>query len=81
MKFLSKMQTNKKSVAIVTEYETKIKGIITERDFLTKVLGKIDLNSQNPSPKLVNFMTVNPECLLNRHILSYAINNMLPGRL
>ena len=76
---LHEMQTNKKSVAIVTEYETKIKGIITERDFLTKVLGKIDLSSQNSSPKVVNFMTKNPECLLSRHILSYAINNMLEG--
>jgi CBS domain containing-hemolysin-like protein len=24
-------------------------------------------------------MTKNPECLLSRHILSYAINNMLEG--
>jgi len=77
---LNEMQTNKKSVAILTEYETKIIGIITERDFLMKVLGKIDLNRQAPSPKAKDFMTKNPECLLSRHIISYAINNMLEGR-
>ncbi|MBG08957.1 MAG: hypothetical protein CME68_09380 [Halobacteriovoraceae bacterium] len=77
---LNKMQTNKKSVAILTEYETKIKGIMTERDFLIKVLGKVDFNLQASSISISNFMTKNPECLLSRHILSYAINNMLEGR-
>ncbi len=76
---LNQMQINKKSVAILTEYETKIKGIMTERDFLFKVIGSVDLNSNNHSPKASDFMTKNPECLLSRHILSYAINNMLEG--
>ena len=66
-------------MAVLTEYETNIKGIITERDFLNKVLGKVDLNLKTSSPNIKQFMTPNPECLLSRHILSYAINNMLSG--
>jgi len=53
-----------------------LKGIITERDILKKVFGKHEIGSQIPAK---NFMTPNPDTLLERHVMSYAINNMFEG--
>jgi CBS domain-containing protein len=74
---LKKMQEEKKGAALLVEYETRIKGILTERDFLLKVVGKHKIEGK-PLP-VKDFMTSNPDCLLARHILSYALNNMFEG--
>ena len=71
---LKSMQEEKKGAAILVEYETIIKGIITERDFVIKILGKHNLEDR-PLP-VSDFMTPNPDCLLSRHILSNALNSM-----
>ena len=71
---LKSMQEEKKGAAILVEYETIIKGIITERDFVIKILGKYNLEDR-PLP-VSDFMTPNPDCLLSRHILSNALNSM-----
>ena len=68
---LKKMQENKVGAILVTEYETTLRGIITERDFLLKIYGKVDLKN-----KVKDYMTPNPHTLLNRHIFAHAINNM-----
>ena len=47
---------HQKNLKNLTEYETNIKGIITERDFLNKVLGKVDL-TENLVPNTKQFMT------------------------
>ena len=71
---LKSMQEEKKGAVILVEYETMIRGIITERDFILKIIGKHRLEDR-PLP-ISEFMTPNPDCLLSRHILSNALNSM-----
>lgn len=68
------MQSRLYTVAIVVEYETTIKGIITERDLLQKVFNRVDFNSK--SYKVQEFMTPNPHCLFENHAVAHAVNNM-----
>jgi len=67
------MQRRKRGAIVLTEYETKIKGIFTERDLLFKVLGKINNNEKY---KIRDFMTKNPHTLLGKHYVAHALNNM-----
>ena len=67
------MKDRKKGSIVVTEYETKIKGVFTERDLLFKILGKSDVREELT---LKEFMTENPHTLLSKHYLAHAINNM-----
>ena len=67
------MKAARKGMVAVTRYETELVGVLTERDLLKKVFGKIDLSSQI---KVSEIMTPNPITLLEKHVLSYAINNM-----
>ncbi len=74
---VQKMQSMRNGMVVITEHETILKGIITERDILKKVFGKHAIGSDIPAK---NFMTPNPDTLLEKHVLSYAINNMFSGR-
>lgn len=74
---ITQMQTLRNGMVILTQHETMLKGIITERDILKKVFGKHEIGSQIPAK---NFMTPNPDTLLEKHVMSYAINNMFEGR-
>lgn len=67
------MRERKRGAIILTRYETEIKGIITERDLLLKVFGKVDLKEDL---LVKDFMTANPHTLLSKHYLAHAINNM-----
>ena len=67
------MQARGVGSILLTEFETILKGIFTERDFLFKVLGKYDLSQPIP---ISDFMTTNPHTLLSKHYLAHAINNM-----
>jgi predicted transcriptional regulator len=61
---------------IIVESNTKIVGIITERDILLKVVGKrLNLDSELVS----NFMTSNPECLRSSDPIAFALNKMATG--
>jgi CBS domain-containing protein len=71
---LQMMQNKRVGSLLVMEYETKIVGIITERDFLFKFFGKISYDDIRP---VTDFMTPKPHLLLHRHYLAHAINNML----
>ncbi|MCO4754215.1 MAG: CBS domain-containing protein [Bacteriovoracaceae bacterium] len=71
------MQKFRNGMVILTQHETMLKGIITERDILRKVLGKHEVGTNIPAKQ---FMTPNPDTLLEKHILSYGINNMFTGR-
>lgn len=70
---LSLMQEKRVGSILLMEYETKIKGIITERDILVKFLGKYHFNEERP---VSEFMTGDPHLLLHRHNLAHAVNNM-----
>ena len=69
---LNLMKDEKLGIVILTEFETKVVGIITERDFLFKVYGKVfDL-----SLPVKKFMTGSPHLLRPSHRVSHALNNM-----
>lgn len=70
-KVINKMIDLKESTVLVTKFGTKILGIVTERDFLLKVYGKIDLNEN-----ITKIMTPDPHVFLPRHLVGHAINNM-----
>jgi len=74
---INQMKSLRNGMVILTKHETLLKGIITERDILKKVFGKHQIGSRIPAE---NFMTPNPDTLLEKHIMSYAINNMFEGR-
>ena len=71
---LALMQEKKVGSLLVMEYETKILGIVTERDFLFKFFGKVQYEDIR---SVTEFMTPNPHLLLHRHYLAHAINNMM----
>lgn len=71
---LIKMAKAKTGYAVITEFETIIKGIFTESDIVEKVtllknFGELEL-------KVKDFMTASPDTLLEKHLISHAINNM-----
>lgn len=68
------MRTNKKGMVAITKFETELVGVLTERDLLRKVYGKLDIDEHIPVHQV---MTPNPVTLLEKHIVSYAINNMV----
>lgn len=74
---IKRMQEKKVGSILLMEYETKVKGIITERDVLTKFLGKMNYKDEMP---VTDFMTENPHLLLHRHTLAHAVNNMFKFR-
>lgn len=67
------MRDRKRGAVILTRFETELKGILTERDILLKVLGKKKVDG---SLMVKDFMTPNPHTLLSKHYLAHAINNM-----
>ena len=74
---IMKMQKLRNGMVVLTQHETILKGIITERDILKKVFGKQEINNHVLAK---NYMTPNPDTLLEKHVLSYAINNMYQGK-
>jgi CBS domain-containing protein len=70
---LKKMKEKSTTAIALVEYETILRGIITERDIIKKVLLKHDLKKEI---SIKEFMTPNPHSLLSRHLIAFAINNM-----
>jgi CBS domain-containing protein len=58
---------------IITKFGTKLVGILTLKDLITKILvseGEIDINLP-----VKNFMTKNPDSLMYKHPIGHAINH------
>ncbi len=72
-----KMSDSKLPIAAVSEWGTLLKGIITDRDFLTKVFVKdgVDL-----SKSITEIMTEQPHSMMMKHHIVYALNNMAKFR-
>lgn len=71
---LNKLRKDKLAAAVIVKHGTLISGIVTERDYLFKVFGKVpDLN--NTAIKEV--MSPGPHFLRDRNKLGYAFNNMI----
>lgn len=61
---------------VILQKDDKISGIFTERDAITKVIGK----RLNFDDETVNkYMTPNPECLNKEDPISWALNKMVAG--
>jgi len=69
------MQTERVGCVLVTRAD-KLKGIFTERDVLTQVIGRGVDATKTPVRKL---MTANPEYLRTSDSLAYALNKMSVG--
>jgi CBS domain-containing protein len=63
------------SHVILMSYGTKMVGIITERDLLTKVFGNPDVADLT----VQSIMTTGLRTMLNKHLLGHAINNLKVG--
>ncbi len=71
------MQQNKIGSVLLTDEEGILKGIVTERDILMKVVGIIDDIKTTPITKI---MTGDPVTLCEDDKIAYVMNNMHVGR-
>ena len=72
---IESMQTSHSSCILIIN-NNKITGIFTERDVITKVVGK-NVNLENE--KICNYMTKNPETLKSDDSIAFALNKMTNG--
>jgi len=72
---LHKLQHNSNG-CVILEKGGKINGIFTERDAITKVIGRRLNFDKEPVSK---YMTHNPDCLHKEDPISWALNKMVAG--
>tara|TARA_R110000868_G_scaffold202649_6_gene450365 strand:+ start:457 stop:1380 length:924 start_codon:yes stop_codon:yes gene_type:complete len=60
-------------VAAISAWGTLLKGVVTERDFITKVFPKGESELSKPTKSL---MTEKPHHMMLKHHIVYALNNM-----
>ena len=70
------MQKERIGSVLIVDKDMKLKGIITERDILIKVIGVL---SDWESRPITEIMTPNPEALMATDIIAFALNNMHVG--
>ncbi|MBI2520062.1 MAG: CBS domain-containing protein [Bdellovibrio sp.] len=63
----------KTETVLVVEYDTQLIGILTERDFVTRVIGKKLWGQRVPISQV---MSQKPKTLMPRHKIAHGINNM-----
>ncbi|OFZ17334.1 MAG: hypothetical protein A2X86_02450 [Bdellovibrionales bacterium GWA2_49_15] len=68
-----KMVREKAETVLVVEYDTQLLGILTERDFMTKVIGK---KLWGKGVAVSEVMSPRPMALMPRHKIAHGINNM-----
>lgn len=71
---IEKMRKQRQGAAVVVEFGTSVKGIVTERDFIRKVFGH---NLDLADTKISSIMTANPHYLYGQHKVAYAYNNLM----
>lgn len=69
---ISLMKENRSGNILLMEYETELKGILTERDILKGAYGLVDFHKTS----VRELMTKNPHKLLEQDLIAVAINNM-----
>ncbi len=75
---LFKMRARQVSACTIVRYETLLKGIVTERDFLMKIFPR-PWNEVKNLP-ITHFMTPAPHALSPKHPMGVAIQNFLSHR-
>lgn len=74
LEVLEAMKKRNIGAAVITKYDSLIMGIFTESDLISKV---IQLPWEKIQASCVEkFMTKGPDTLMEKHIISFAINNM-----
>ena len=61
---------------LITQYETQMLGILTERDLMRKFFIHPELIAKARELSLVDFMTKEPHMLLSKHTLGNALSNI-----
>lgn len=70
------MRANKIGCLLVTDPEGKLNGILTERDFVNRIVGEVeDLSVHSVS----QFMTPRPETVQANQLLASALQSMMVG--
>lgn len=72
---IKQMVTGRTGAVLVTGTAGELVGILTERDFLTKVAGEIGFEAL----PVARFMTPNPETVSPTDVLAYALGKMDAG--
>ena len=73
---ISLMQEGQFGCVLVVDSQDRLVGIVTERDFLAKIMGK----QVNPADVIVDeIMTPSPECLRPTDTVAFALNLMQLG--
>jgi CBS domain-containing protein len=72
---MRQMMTSRTGAVLVTSDTGDLIGILTERDFLTKVAGEVGFESLPVS----RFMTPNPETVAPTDVLAFALGKMDAG--
>src|SRR5438874_8713221 len=72
---MRRMMTGRTGAVLVTGATGELVGILTERDFLTKVAGEARLEAL----PVTRFMTPNPETVAPTDVLAYALGKMDAG--
>ncbi len=70
---VERMLAGRQAGVLVVDGEGRLTGIFTERDVLTRVVGKDRDSRRTP---LAEVMTASPEALTSRHRVAYAIHCM-----
>ncbi len=65
-----------RSSLLITEFETELVGILTERDLLKKLYTHPELLMKAKDLNVTEFMTKNPHMLLTKHTLGNALSNI-----
>jgi signal-transduction protein with cAMP-binding, CBS, and nucleotidyltransferase domain len=66
-----------RNAVLITEFETQLRGILTERDLLRKFYARPDLIPLADELLVRDFMTYEPHMLLRKHTLGNALSNIL----
>ncbi|OVE79869.1 hypothetical protein BVY02_02075 [bacterium J17] len=74
--FVTTMAQNRCGSAVVVDADRRVKGIVTERDYLIKVIGQCD---DYKSKLIEDFMTASPKTLLEGSTVALAFNSMAEG--
>jgi signal-transduction protein with cAMP-binding, CBS, and nucleotidyltransferase domain len=69
---IESLRDSKKGSALIMDFETELKGIISERDFLRKIYGEVDIHTA----LVKDYMTADPHKLLEQDLIAVALNNM-----
>jgi signal-transduction protein with cAMP-binding, CBS, and nucleotidyltransferase domain len=73
---VKQMQENEGGSLVIVDKDGKVSGILTERDFLMKVLGKVKNWEKEP---VSSAMTPDPFCLQCEDMIAHVMHNMHIG--